>query len=78
MYILYSTVVWLGKPYVVEVTQTLKRPLNKGSPHEYFLKAYKIKKGLSVYVQLAFTFLTCIVKRKTNNNKVSACFFKNT
>ncbi len=38
MYILYSTVVWLGRPYVVEVTQTLKSPLNKRPSHEYFLK----------------------------------------
>jgi hypothetical protein len=43
MYILYSTVVWLGRPYVVEVTQTLKSPLSKGPPHEYLKK---IKFGL--------------------------------
>jgi hypothetical protein len=38
MYILYSTVVWLCRPYVDEVTQTLKSPLRKGPPHEFFLK----------------------------------------
>ncbi len=50
----------------------------KGLDHQtnIFVKAYKIKSVVSVYAQIVFKLLACIIEEK-NNYKISACFLEN-